>query len=122
MFEVRVKAGFSASHQLRLYDGQLEPLHGHDWEVEAVFRGGALDGIDVLVDFVAAQRALDGIAGELHHGHLNELEAFAGVNPSAERVAMWVYGELLNRLGNDWPLAAVYVKEAPGCVAGYIAE
>ena len=42
MYEVSVEALFSASHRLRLYDGELEPPHGHDWRVTATFRGDSL--------------------------------------------------------------------------------
>ena len=31
MYEVTVKTGFSAAHQLRYYDGKYENLHGHNW-------------------------------------------------------------------------------------------
>ena len=33
-FEITTIRGFSAAHQLRLYDGSLEPLHGHNWRVK----------------------------------------------------------------------------------------
>src|SRR6185295_13016370 len=78
MYEVRVHAGFSAAHQVRMYDDALEPIHGHDWKVEAVFRGPELDRIGVLIDFVAVQRALDEIVAQLHHTHLNEAPMLAG--------------------------------------------
>jgi 6-pyruvoyltetrahydropterin/6-carboxytetrahydropterin synthase len=119
MYEVRVQAGFSAAHQIRLYDGRLEPLHGHDWEVEAVFRGPELDRIGVLIDFVPARETLLAIAATLHHTHLNEAPLLAGANPTAEHVARCIFAELRTRLGPAAPLAAVHVTEAPGCIAGY---
>ncbi|GMV96988.1 MAG: 6-carboxy-5,6,7,8-tetrahydropterin synthase [Phycisphaerae bacterium] len=119
MYEVRVQACFSAAHQVRLYDGGLEPIHGHDWRVEAVFRGPELDRIGVLVDFVAAEAALREVTANLHHTRLNDLPFFADVNPTAENLARWVFERLAERLGPDAPLVGVYVREAPGCVAGY---
>jgi len=67
MFEVRVEARFSASHQVRLYDGELEALHGHDWEVQARFQGEQLDEIGVLIDFVRVQEVMDALAAAFHH-------------------------------------------------------
>lgn len=119
MYEVRVQATFSAAHQVRMYDGRWEPIHGHDWRVEAHFRGSALDRIGVLVDFVAAEAALRGIVGEFHHTRLNDVPALADMNPTAENVARVVFERLKVQLGPVAPLVGVYVQEAPGCVAGF---
>lgn len=121
MYEVRVEARFSAAHQVRLYDGDLEPLHGHDWRIEAVFRGDGLDDIGVLIDFVPVQAALAEVAGLFHHTRLNDVELLAGVNPTAEHVARVAFDQLKRRLPEDAPLSGVYVTEAPGCVAGFLA-
>lgn len=120
MYEIRVQARFSAAHQVRLHDGQLEPLHGHDWKVEAVFRGPQLDRIGVLVDFVAAETALREVVSGLHHSNLNEAPLLSGLNPTAEHVARQVFHQLTILLGPDTPLFAVRVREAPGCTAAYI--
>lgn len=103
-----------------MYDGTLEPIHGHDWMVEAVFRGPELDRIGVLIDFVAAERALADLVAGLHHTSLNEAPLLQGLNPTAEHVARRVFEELQVRLGDAAPLASVHVTEAPGCVAAYI--
>ena len=120
MYEVRVQAGFSAAHQVRMYDGRLEPLHGHDWEVEAVFRGPELDGIGVLVDFVVVEGTLRAVVAGLHHTCLNEAPMLGGLSPTAEHVARRIFEELAARLGPGAPLIGVYVREAPGCTAGYL--
>jgi 6-pyruvoyltetrahydropterin/6-carboxytetrahydropterin synthase len=119
MYEIRVHALFSAVHQLRLGDGRLEPLHGHDWRAEAVFRGPDLDDSGLLVDFVAAEAGLREVVAALHHSNLNEAPMLAGLNPTAEHVARRIFEELQARLGQTYPLSAVYVREAPGCVAGF---
>lgn len=120
MYEVRVQAGFSALHQIRLNDGTFEPLHGHDWLAEAVFRGPDLDRTGVLVDFVAAEAALREVVGGLHHVNLNEAPMLAGLDPTAEHVARRIFEELQASLGPTYPLYAVYVREAPGCMAGFV--
>ena len=120
MYEVRVQARFSAAHQVRMYDGELEPIHGHDWQVEAVFRGPNLDRIGVLVDFVQAESALRGIVSAFHHTRLNEAALLADMNPTAEHVARVIFEQLQHRLGPAWPLYGVNVQEAPGCVASYV--
>jgi 6-pyruvoyltetrahydropterin/6-carboxytetrahydropterin synthase len=119
MYECRVEAGFSAVHQVRMYDGALESVNGHDWRVEAVFRGAVLDRIGVVVDFVAAERALKQVVAQLHHTHLNEVAVLGGVNPTAENIARFIFDQLRAMLDQQAPLVGVYVHEAPGCVAGY---
>lgn len=121
MYEVRVEGRFNAVHQLRMHDGTVEPLHGHDWRVEVVFRGPVLDSAGLLIDFEEASHALGVILARLQHGNLNKLEWLAGENPSAERVARAIFEQMRLQLGQDRPLSAVYIEEAPGCVAGFLA-
>ena len=122
MYEVRVEGGFSAVHQVRTPDGQLEPLHGHDWKVEAVFRGLNLDGSGMLVDFITVQEALRAVSAQFHHTDLNDHALLDGQDPTAERVAVVFFEQLRLRVGEAAPLAAIYVRESPGCVAGYSAS
>ncbi len=141
MFEVSVSGWFAAAHQLRLPDGSLEPLHGHNWHVTVTFAGPRLDECGLLLDFVALRRRLEAVLGQLHDRNLNELAAFAGRNPSAEQVAVWIAGQFgAGQLGGGPAepggqaaacaagggaraaarLACVEVEEAPGCRARYL--
>lgn len=89
-FEITAIRRFSAAHQLRLYDGSLEPLHGHNWQVKVTVAADAVDPIGVVMDFHELERRLDDITGPMHNSHLNDLPAFASLNPSAENVALHV--------------------------------
>lgn len=89
-FEIRTARTFSAAHQLRLYDGTLEPLHGHNWRVEVTVAAAKLDSIGVVMDFHELERLIDQIIGPMHNTHLNQLAAFAEINPSAENVALHI--------------------------------
>ncbi len=117
MYYVYVQTTFCAMHRVRLPDGTLEPLHGHDWGIRACFSREELDALGMVVDFDQARAALEGIAAGWHHRNLNELPAFEGVEPTAERVARIVY-EVLRRDGLV-TVCRVEVTEAPGCVAAY---
>lgn len=119
MYEVAVEAFFRASHQLRLPGGEWEPLHGHDWKVEATFEGPELDEQGLLVDFSDAQSALGAVAQTLHDRHLNDLEALAAVNPSAENVARSIFDRLRSVGSFREKLVSIRVWEAPGCAGGY---
>lgn len=119
-FEIRVVAEFAASHQLRLYDGSLEPLHGHNWRVELTVGSPRLDSIGVVMDFHELQKRLEEIIGPMQNRHLNDLAAFdsvGGLNPSAENVALHIARSL--KLPAGVHLVSVAVWEARGCCAIY---
>lgn len=119
MFEVSVSGWFAAAHQLRLPDGALEPLHGHNWRIEVTFAGEVTDAFGMLVDFVALRKRLDAELAALHDRNLNELAPFARRNPSAENVGLHLAERLRGAGGALARLRCVQVEEAPGCVARY---
>lgn len=94
-FEITTTREFSAAHQLRLYDGSLEPLHGHNWRVKVTVSADKLDSIGVVMDFHELERLVDAILTPMHNRHLNELPAFIELNPSAENVALHIGRSLI---------------------------
>ncbi len=117
MYGVIVEAGFSAVHRLRLADGTLEPLHGHDWRVRAHFTRAMLDDHGMVLDFDTAAAALKSVIASLDHADLNEHEGLSELNPTAEVVAKHVFDRLV---ATQIPAPArVEVTEAPGCMAWY---
>src|SRR5213075_1550135 len=89
-FEITTSRTFSAAHQLKLYDGSLEPLHGHNWRVRVTVSAPRLDSIGVVMDFHELDRLLAEIVNPLHNSHLNDQPPFRSINPSAENVAVHV--------------------------------
>ncbi len=85
---IRSTRRFSAAHALKLYDGSLEPVHGHNWKVTVTVSAEKLDAIGVVMDFHELERLIDLIVQPMHNRHLNDLPAFASLNPSAENVAV----------------------------------
>ena len=120
MFEVAYETTFCATHVLHR-DGQpIEPQHGHDWRVEVVAAGEALDRIGVVVDFEHLKKVLGEVAGRFHYKDLNEHPDFAGRSLSAEVVARYFFDEVRKGLGEEGGrLVRVRVWEAPGCTATY---
>ena len=120
MHEIRIERTFNASHALRLYDGAMEPMHGHDWRTFVYVAAEELDAIECVMDFHELERIVDGVLGLLEGKTLNDLDAFAGVNPSAERVAERIYRAIAPELPDRVQLTRVTVTEAPGCRASYM--
>jgi 6-pyruvoyl-tetrahydropterin synthase len=119
-YEVSVDHAFNARHAVRLPDGSWEAPHCHLWRVTATFRSGRLEeATGVVIDFLDVQRALEKIDRELQGADLNELAAFEGRSPSAERVAEHIAACLAARLGPACGLYGVRVTEAPGCSAAF---
>jgi 6-pyruvoyltetrahydropterin/6-carboxytetrahydropterin synthase len=116
-FEISTVRVFSASHQLRLYDGSLEPLHGHNWVVKVTVAAPKLDAIGVVMDFHELERLLDIIIAPMHNRHLNDLPERAEVNPSAEGVALHIGSRL--KLPENVRLVSVEVWETRENSAAY---
>src|SRR3954470_4489355 len=93
-FETTTTRGFSGSHQLRLLDGVMEPLHGHNWKVKVTVSSAKLDGMGVVMDFHELERLLGEVIGPMHNRNLNDLAAFESMNPSAENVALVIAQKL----------------------------
>lgn len=125
MYLIEICRTFSAAHAIRLEDGILEPVHGHDWNVAITVAATDVDGMEVVMDFHALESMLDALLATVHNRHLNEVPPFVdedgdlAVNPTAERVAWWLAGEVAPTLPPHVHLDAVRVGEAPGCSAIY---
>src|SRR5438105_201205 len=110
-FEITALREFSASHQLRLYDGSLESLHGHNWRARVTVSAAGLDSIGVVMDFHELERLLESIVGPLHNTHLNDHAELKRMNPSAESVALYIARQL--KLPEGKRLRKVEVWETP---------
>ncbi|MBQ9206603.1 MAG: 6-carboxytetrahydropterin synthase QueD [Treponema sp.] len=97
MFQVRVNTDFAAAHFLRDYHGKCENLHGHNYKVFAHVQGSSLDEGGMLLDFGELKTALREVCKTLDHTNLNDI-AFFEQNPSAERIALFIYNKIIEKL------------------------
>lgn len=125
MFEITIERQFSAAHAIRLYDGSLEPVHGHNWSVRVTVGRDELDEIEVVTDFHDLENQLNALITRADNNNLNAITPFCdgagglAVNPTAERVAWWIGAQVAKHLANKVRLVSVEVGEAPGCTATY---
>lgn len=99
MYELKVETDFAAAHRLTMVGEKCENLHGHNWKVEVVVAGEALDAGGVLLDFGVIKGHVRQIMGTLDHKYLNELEFFNDETPpSSENIARYVADALASRL------------------------
>jgi 6-pyruvoyltetrahydropterin/6-carboxytetrahydropterin synthase len=88
MYSVAVKRDFMAQHFLIGGDwGAENQRHSHHYVLELQLDGAELDPHGYLVDIVDIERSLDAQVELYRDRLLNDLENFAGVNPSLERFA-----------------------------------
>ncbi len=120
LYEITVETTFSASHQLRGYRGDIEPLHGHNFRVEAAVVARKLDKLGLGLDFLELEKDLLDILAPYDHRHLNELAPFDELNPTTENMARWFFEKLEEKM-NPRGLAVrrVRVWEAPTYSASY---
>ncbi len=119
MYEVLVKAGFSAAHKLRNYRGKCENLHGHNWKVEAAVSSKKINKNGLLVDFGILKDKLKAALDRLDHTYLNQLEYFKKKNPTSENIAKYIFDTLKE---SGVPLDRVSVWESDTSCATYFKE
>ncbi len=119
-YQVRVETVFSASHQLRGYKAEVEPLHGHNFRVEATVTAKELDELGLVVDFLMLESWLKEIVAPYDHQHVNDVAPFGEMNPSTENMARFFFEELEEKLERPGvALLRVRVWEAPTFCASY---
>ena len=111
MFEVTVEADFSASHILEGYNGPCANLHGHNYRVQATAEGDKLDELGMVLDLSILKQALREVVGSLDHCHLNDHPDFAGIIPSSEHVARYVFDKVRTALAGVKPVDQVWLRE-----------
>jgi 6-pyruvoyltetrahydropterin/6-carboxytetrahydropterin synthase len=88
MYTVAVRRDFIARHYLIGGDwGAENQPHAHHYVLELRLEGATLDRHGYLVDIVEIERALEAQVARYRDALLNDLPAFAGLNPSIEHFA-----------------------------------
>lgn len=112
MYDIFVHTHFSSGHHLRDYPGSCEVPHGHNWKVTVTVRADELDQIGMGIDFKVLKKHVYQVVDELDHRNLNEMEAFARVNPSSEHIARYIFNQLSEPLHHQrYKLYSVSVFE-----------
>lgn len=121
MYHIRVESDFAAAHRIVHYNGKCERFHGHNYKVRVWVSGATLGDGGMLIDFAVVKNALKSlIAEKLDHRDLNEIEEF-GDDPSAERIAKYIYEQMSKAL-SDVPLSAIDVFETETSMARYVPD
>ncbi len=121
-FEISVEVSFSASHQLRGYKAEIEPLHGHNFRVQAFVTREDLPDIGYVMDFIELEDRLREVVAPYDHRHVNDIPPFDTLNPTTENMARLFFEELGKKLPEGVTVRRVRVWEAPQYNATYGVE
>jgi 6-pyruvoyltetrahydropterin/6-carboxytetrahydropterin synthase len=123
MYEVTIIKSFSSAHLLSQIGGKCEELHGHNFRVEVTVAAPDLNEAGLLIDFREVKKWLGTILEQMDHKHLNELTHFAGINPSAENIAKYIYNQMKAKVKESHVLIAqVKIWESENAAVTYIPE
>lgn len=123
MYRLAVTRDFIAQHFLIGGDwGAENRKHSHHYRLEILLRGATLDRHGYLADIVEVERAIEATLSRYRDRTLNELEAFADLNPSLERFAKVLHDELNPVLASDRLTLTLKLWENERDWAGYGSE
>ena len=119
MFTIAVEKSFIACHQLTVSRGVVEPRHCHNWHLTVSVSAEKLDEFGMVMDFCRLNDIIETVTGPLAGAQLERLEAFVGVNASAENVAKYIFEKVEPELPDGVKFEYVEVIESQGCSARY---
>ena len=129
MYSLTTEIRFHAAHSLRLGPGRAEPVHEHNWRVQATVWSEQLDAQSLVMDFEQLKGLLLESVGPLTApSSVNELAEFSqpgggnGENPSTERLARYIYEKLQVKLPAGISLIEVRLWETDDCSASFRQE
>jgi 6-pyruvoyltetrahydropterin/6-carboxytetrahydropterin synthase len=89
-------------------------VHGHSFRVRVTVDGEPDERSGILVHFDALEAAMADARDALDHRMLNEVEGLS--TPTLERIAMWLWDRLHNRLPNLAEIEVARDSCGEGCV------
>ena len=88
MYTLALRREFESSHALIGGDwGAENEPHSHQYLLELRLEAAELNQHGYIVDLLDLEASLDQILGRFAEQHLNDLDEFAGLNPSLEHFA-----------------------------------
>ena len=94
IYTLTVKDHFDAAHFLYDYPGECRHLHGHTWDIEVSVESFQLCELGMVYDFALLKEDLKAVLSRYDHKHLNEIEPFDTISPTAENLARIIFEEL----------------------------
>ena len=114
--KVRRAFDFEAAHVLPNHPGKCRNLHGHSYRLLVEVEGAIDETSGMVIDFSELKQVVRcEVIDHLDHKYVNDLID----NPTAERMAEWIWRRLTDRLPG---LAEVELFETRRCSVRYRGE
>jgi 6-pyruvoyltetrahydropterin/6-carboxytetrahydropterin synthase len=78
------------------------------------------DELGMGIDFRTLREVLDRVVQNFDHRHLNDLDPFLDVNPTAESIARYLFHEVRSELSEGVKVQEVRVEETDRYWAAYL--
>ncbi|MDQ1363196.1 MAG: 6-pyruvoyltetrahydropterin/6-carboxytetrahydropterin synthase [Pseudomonadota bacterium] len=101
LYNLKIVTDFASAHTLRNYPGACARMHGHNWKVELEVVATKLNDIGIAIDFKQMKKAANEVCNRLDHQYLNDVAPFDMINPTAENIAAYLYGEIGRLVNTD---------------------
>jgi 6-pyruvoyltetrahydropterin/6-carboxytetrahydropterin synthase len=101
LYNLKIVTDFASAHTLRNYPGACARMHGHNWKVELEVVATKLNDIGIAIDFKQMKKTTNEVCDRLDHQYLNDIAPFDIINPTAENIAAYLYGEIGRMLNSD---------------------
>lgn len=120
-FEVGITGTFDAQHHLVGDFGPASDDHQHTYRVEVMAAGDRLKADGTLLDITRLQAALEDVLAPLRGRDLNDIDAFATPNPTAEVVARYTAERIATALRGEGTVIRISTRvwESPEAFAAY---
>ena len=112
MYTLKVKSHFDSAHHLLNYKGPCKNIHGHRWEIVAIYEYKNNNKNGMCVDFQEIKGDLKYTLKDYDH---NDLNTFIK-QPTAENIVKEIYKRL--KILNE-NLVGVSIFESPECEIFY---
>lgn len=116
MFFITKEFTFDAAHNLTMYHGKCEKLHGHTYKLQVTVAGEKQEE-DMVIDFLKMKEIVrDEVLSVLDHSYINDVLS----QPTAENIAEWIFNKLSGKIrGNSFELYEVALWETPTSFVRY---
>ena len=122
MFRLSSVKMISAAHILRGYQGPCSQLHGHNWKIKMDVMSGELNSVGLSIDFKDLDDILWQVAGRFDHNNFNEIPPFDKLNPTAENISKYFYGEIKKLLPATVKLEKISIWETENYLVEYFED
>ncbi len=119
MYRLSSRKMISAAHILRDYDGPCARLHGHNWNVKIDVLSNELNAVGLSIDFKDLDDILWKVAGRFDHNNFNDFAPFDKINPTAENIARYFFGEIKKLLPEQVVLEKISIWETDDYLVEY---